>query len=412
VNSEEKIRILFVDDEPNILSGIRRMLRHRRKDWDMIFSRSGAEALENFHEKPADIVVSDIMMPGMDGVELLETIRKTAPETVRLALSGYADKNTTLRAVAQIHQFITKPCDAESLAALLDRAVKLRRFLADERLRRIVTQMETLPSIAVLYDDVVRELHAPDSAVRDIGAIIARDPGMSTKVLQLANSALFGLPEIVSDPVQATVLLGLDTIKLLVLSIKLFEEFSDMAPEAGISEAGIWRHSLISARLAKRILIAENPDEHLAECAFLSGLLHDVGKLVFAANFPERYLSARRLGKRQPEQRWTIERNIMGATHGEVGGYLIGLWGFSEEIISGIVYHHHPEMDPMAGFTPLSAIHVANALVMQCEETVEAENASLQELNYDWLESQDLLPRLPVWRKMCQQTLREEKLIT
>lgn len=126
-----KKRILFVDDEPNILSGLKRMLRSMRKEFDLQFAGSGIEALDSMAVHESDIVVSDMRMPGMDGAELLDIIQERYPSAVRIMFTGQADQESVLRTVGVVHQFLTKPCDSDLLRSVLLRAGTLHRFVSD-----------------------------------------------------------------------------------------------------------------------------------------------------------------------------------------------------------------------------------------------------------------------------------------
>ena len=398
-------RILFVDDEPNILHGLRRMLRGTDDGWEMAFANSGPEALDLFDEEAFDVVVSDLRMPGMDGVEVLKEIRRRSPQTVRIALSGYADRDSTLRAITQIHQFLSKPCEPTVIKKTLRRATDLSALLSDERIKRALSEMRTLPSMSTLFDGVVKELESPDASLACIGETIAQDPGMSSKVLQLVNSAFFGLPRVVSSPVQGTILLGLETIRTLVMSIKVFEVFEDAELE-GVSAGEVWEHSVLVARLAKRIAMAESPEDHVAECAFLAGLLHDVAKLVFAANVARKYRSVLKLADGDFAVTRNLEKKIIGASHGEIGAYLMGLWGFADEIIEAIHLHHAPGEATARGFSPLTAVYAANFLVHH-EAGREARYA-LDRLDMEYLECAGVAERVPLWQSMARAVMEKE----
>jgi DNA-binding NtrC family response regulator len=101
--------ILFVDDEPNVLQGLQRMLRHMRADWDMRFVDSGHAALDAMENERFDAVVTDMRMPGMDGAELLAEVRRRDSGVVRVILSGYSDAESVMRTVGPAHQFLAKP---------------------------------------------------------------------------------------------------------------------------------------------------------------------------------------------------------------------------------------------------------------------------------------------------------------
>ena len=358
----EKPRILFVDDERNVLDGLRRMLRPQRANWELLFANSAEEALAMLAQGPAHAIVSDLRMPGMDGISLLDIVREQTPETVRIALSGYADKTEALRAVSHIHQFLAKPCDAETLCATLERALHLGRLLREERVRRLVASFTVLPSIASVYDEVVSELASPEATARSVGSLLARDAGMSTKVLQLVNSPLVGLNQLVADPTHATALLGLDTMTTLVLTVRIFQTFEIDGVAQG-EAATVWEHSVRVAHLARRIVEEEAGDDFTAQCAFLAGLFHDIGKVILAINLPQKYDSVCRLAAAHAPSRPHVETRLCGASHAEVGAYLIGLWGFSEQIIEAVAHHHNPEEAPPSGFGALSALHAANGLV-------------------------------------------------
>ena len=99
-----KKRILFVDDEPLVLQGLQRMLRSMRDEWEMEFAEGGANALERLAQAHFDVVVSDMLMPGINGAALLAAVMQRHPRTVRIILFGHADKDLILKCVGSIHQ--------------------------------------------------------------------------------------------------------------------------------------------------------------------------------------------------------------------------------------------------------------------------------------------------------------------
>src|SRR5262249_45031659 len=142
---------------------------------------------------------------------------------------------------------------------------------------------QSLPSLPKLYTTIVDQLNSPDSTARQIGETIGQDMGMTAKILQLVNSALFGCPRRISDPVQAVSILGLHTVKSLVLSHSVFSQFK-VAASAHFSFEALWQHSLQVATLARQIARSQDQDRTVVEEAFTGGLLHDVGQLAIATN--------------------------------------------------------------------------------------------------------------------------------
>ena len=147
-------RILFVDDEANIREGLRRSLRPLRQEWDMRFAADGQEALRLLAQEPCDVLVSDMRMPGMDGLQLLEAVSKRHPEMVRIVLSGQADRDTAIAAVGPAHQYLNKPCDAQTLRDTIDRALTLRTRISSQAIAGLVAKTGALPSVPHVYLDL------------------------------------------------------------------------------------------------------------------------------------------------------------------------------------------------------------------------------------------------------------------
>src|SRR5579859_4324910 len=156
-----KKRILFVDDELLVLEGLQRMLRSMRAEWDMVFVETGSKALELMAQAPFDVVISDMRMPGMNGAELLAEVLRRFPKTVRLVLSGHADRDLVFKCVGSTHQYLSKPCQPEELKSAIARASNLDQSLRDQSLRQLVSRLDRLPSIPSLYVQIVENLQDP-----------------------------------------------------------------------------------------------------------------------------------------------------------------------------------------------------------------------------------------------------------
>jgi HD-like signal output (HDOD) protein/ActR/RegA family two-component response regulator len=355
-------RILFVDDEANVLSGLKRMLRPMRADWEMFFFEETEKALAHMETQPVDIVVSDMRMPHMDGASFLSIVKERWPETVRIILSGYSDPEMALRSVSSAHQFLSKPCDVEILLGTLRRSCSLSNLLKSRRLKGVISGMESLPSLPSLYMEIIKLLSSDEPSMRQIGEVIGQDLGMSAKILQLVNSAFFGLPRHISDLTDAVFLLGVDTIKALVLAIRVFSQF-DQNLLNRLKIQYIWPHSLAVGRLARVISLEAGATKFSADQALLAGNMHDLGKIVLAVNQPEKYNIFTKMGETDLLARLKLEKEMFDASHPEIGAYLLGLWGLPDPIIEAVAHHHHPGVSATRSFSPLVAVHVANALI-------------------------------------------------
>jgi len=391
-------RILFVDDELLVLEGLARMLRPKRNDWEMVFVDNGARALQLMAEAPFDVVISDMRMPGMNGAELLAQVLKRWPQTIRLVLSGHADQDLVLKCVGSTHQFLSKPCKPEELKAAIVRASELERSLHDRTLRELVSKMDRLPSMPALYVELIEMLRNPQIGLDEVGAVVAKDMAMTAKILKLVNSAYFGLGRQISSAVEAVSYLGLETIKSLVLCVHAFSQFST-APAGTSFMDELWAHSQTTAGLAKEIARRENTGAKIEEEAFVAGLLHDTGKLVLASNFPAGYKQVLSAGGMGSPAVLSAEEDTFGANHAEVGAYLFGLWGLPTPVIEAVALHHHPRKSTHLAFSPLTAVHSANALA-NARSNAETDDAEFWDLEY--LRELGLHERLGGWRALAR----------
>ncbi len=402
-----KKRILFVDDEPNILRGLQRMLRSMRREWDMRFAETGPEALEIMEREHFDVIVSDMRMPGMDGVQLLEEVKKKYPETVRIVLSGHSDSQMTMKAVRVAHQYISKPAEAEELKSKISRSCSLLSLLNSASLVKVVSGLEKLPTLPQVYQQVMEELQQEDPSIGKVGAVIARAPTMAAKVLQLVNSSFFGIPRHIESPVQAVNLLGLDTLKSLVLAVEVFSAFDPKKISARVLDR-IWKHSVQTGTMARVLAQEEAFAKDGVDDAAMAGLLHDLGKLILMDNFSGAYKNVVSKVQETGFQVHEAENEIFGVSHAEVGAYLLGLWGLPQGIVEAVAFHHLPDQCPLDQASPLLAVHVANAL-SKSESKGRTEDLLTLGLDQACLKKIGLQDRIEQWMEIGHETLNTEE---
>jgi HD-like signal output (HDOD) protein len=364
---DRSLAVLFVDDETNILQGLRRMLHSMRCEWRMEFVSSGPEALQALERGSFDAIVSDMRMPDMNGAQLLGEVRKRFPHVARFILSGHAERELVVQTVGSAHQYLAKPSEAEVLKEKLRRAANLRGILADERLARLASQVDALPS----DPDAVRKLHAEldakEPCIERIGQVIEADVGMSAKVLQLVSSSFFGLPRGVPEPTRAASLLGHDVLKSLATSAAAFSAANDAALES-LDFAELSKQSLACASRAREWASVHGLNREVVEQAFVAGLLHDAGKLVLAASEGVQYRAVLDLARQEGIPVWEAERRHLGAHHAEVGAYLLGLWGLPAGVVDAVAYHHAPQSCPRLDSSLVAAV---SAALVEREEALE-----------------------------------------
>lgn len=415
--------LLFVDDESKLLDGLKRSLRTMRHEWNMAFVTSGEEALKQLQQMPFDVVVSDMRMPGMDGAQLLNEVRQRYPHVVRIILSGHSDRQMIFESISATHQFLAKPCETEQLMTTIQRACALRQLLKDDALSAVVAGIETIPSFPTLFSEIKTEAESESSSLKTIGDIIAKDMGMTAKVLQLVNSAYFGLHGQVSTAEQAVTLLGLDTIQALVLTVHVFSQFSARHLSAFHLDH-LWEESMEAGALARAIAKGEGQTPLEIEQAFTAGLLHDVGILVLAANIENRYSAVLAEASAKGRPVWEAEQSEFGTTHAEVGAYLLGLWGLSDSIVEAVAYHHRPGDCVAPTFSPLTAVHAAHVLRQDqgdqgvrnrlperpagcCAQTVPDPLLHQALLDMAYLDRLHVTERVPSWRELAMNMRKE-----
>ena len=401
----DKRRVLFVDDDRNILDGLRRMLRSMRKEFDPFFAENGTEALKLMDENEFDIVVSDMRMPGMDGADLLTEIQKHYPHSIRIMLTGQADENSIFRTIGVAHQFLAKPCDPEKLKNILLRGSSLHSLMANGKIKDLISSIDTLPSLPSLYLKLQKLIQDPEASLNDIGEIIGKDIAMTAKLLQLVNSSFFGFYQKVENPTRAVMLLGFDTIKTLILVSQIFSEIK--IAKGLISVETLWSHSLTVGALAKKIAESETGENNIIDNSYIAGILHDIGKLILLSKMELQYRDVMLLARQKNVTLREAEKKLFMATHCDMGAYLIGLWGFTSDIVEAIGFHHQLRECPAGFFSPALAVHIANVMYYKFHENEVV--GAMPEFNEEYLYKIGMGDKLPKWHDLCFSYMEQQE---
>lgn len=391
-----RLRILFVDDEEMVLRMLRAAVASMAGQWEAAYAGSGQEALDLLRGQTFDMVVSDMRMPGMNGAELLNEVFRLYPATFRVILTGFVEQSHVMETVGTAHQFLSKPFELNRLKELLKRAGTLRDRLSDPKLRQIVAQTGCVPVVPRVYFEILSALQNPECDIEGIAKIVATDPGLTSKILQLVNSAFFGLASPIAHPAEAVMVLGTGMVRSLALSDGVFSAFPAHHAE-GFSVEHLWGHSVRVARLAERICRFEHADAGTVEQAFTGGLLHDVGKLMLAHSLPSEYPSLLNRAAKENRPLTGIESATLKATHAEIGACLLQLWGLPAPLVETVLWHEQPESAPADGVSPLIAVGAANILDHQSSD----DPANPAALETGWLDRLGLQACLERWRQHC-----------
>lgn len=337
-----KQRVLFVDDDRDILEGLRSVLRPQRREWEMVFALGGPAGLAQVEASRFDVVVTDMRMPILDGAGLLTRVRELQPHAVRLILSGQTDPQTALRSVFTAHQFLAKPCDPEKLRSVVKRCGELNELLGTEELKGLAGDVGMLPSAPTTYLAISQTLADPNSSIGDAARIVEREPTLCAKILQVANSAFFGLPRAVSNVGQAVTFLGAVALRDLALAMETLAA----RPRGTAISPKVYRafqvNSLAVALSARRWFAS---DRRKADDAFVAGMLRDMGHLVLAT--------------RPSSTPAELEQ------HAALSAYLLGLWGIPHAVLEAVAFHEQPDHVEHDSLEVMDVVHLCDAVVSQ-----------------------------------------------
>jgi HD-like signal output (HDOD) protein len=393
-------RILFIDDEPQLLSGLENALRKQRKQWEMKFVSSGDVALTELQRAEYDVVVCDMRMPGMDGPSLLGKVKETYPRTARIVLSGQADQQAIIRAVPVAQQFLSKPCDPEKLRGTIERVCALQALVHDAAAQSIIGGIDSLPPSPKIYLELTGALNRQDVGIAELAGIVENDPALSLKVLQLANSAFFGGGQKTVSVRSAVMYLGVELLRVLVLVASVFMRTEKESRARRQLCEDLQHHSMLLARIAPKFI----SDRKRAEQAVAGALLHDVGMLVFANDGKpgaEVVLeAARRTGKPVVE----VERELGAPSHALAGALLLGTWGLPFELVEIAAYHHAPsEASEHSPIDVLCAVHGAEELVDAIQH-----KRSEPHLDLACLERAGVLAKVGDWQRIAEEVVNQQ----
>jgi len=358
------MRVLFVDDEDRVLAGIERTLFMADRDWELDFATSGAEALSKLAVRAADVVISDMRMPLMDGAELMRRVREGWPTAIRIILSGETEHSGALHSLEVAHQFLAKPCDGDTLVETIDRAVNLQSLLRHQAVQEVIGRIGSLPAAPRMYLKLSGLLRDGNAGIGRFAEIVRGDPALAAKVLQLANCAFFHSGHEITSIPEAVTRIGLDTLRAVVLTSEIARAHAGADADALQSRA--FRASCLAAEIGGSYA----PVETVVAAALLAEvglLLPQIQRLCEAADSD---------GQRFP-------------SHAEVGAYLLGLWGLPWAIVEAVAHHLQPARGLQRRFDAIGVVHVAVAL----SQGNTPDEAFLQQMG--------VAEHLNTWRDAC-----------
>ena len=321
--------IYYVDDDTAILEIFTSFLKEVDPGLGLQTFPRADQALEAVRRCPPDVIISDHQMPEMNGTQLLEQIRQISPGTIRILLSGYIQG---LDNIGAAQQCLAKPVSYFELVETIRQALTARDSLSLD-LSKAIGSMRSFPVLPGLYNQMVKHLESDDWTVETLAALLSKDGGCTTRVIQLANTPLFRGEEVITTAGDAIVRLGTENLRPIVLSLEVLKVFGKVRTSRLLQT--IWGHSTEVAAWAGRICALAGSDESYQ--AFFSGMVHDLGKLMFLENDPKGYP---RMSEDQAVPLHQAERQYYGTTHADAAAFLLRLWNVDDAIADAVNWHH------------------------------------------------------------------------
>lgn len=392
-----KKHICFAGFAEGEIDALQPLLANVGGTWDCVFTPDAASALDAMATKPFDAVVVNLQSGGIDDSELLRQAAIRHPRILRLVLGDVSERELVVHCMGASHQFISRPWRPQELISIIERSLALDAWLSNDKLRLFVPRLGKLPGLPATYFEVMKKAESPNSSVESIAEIIARDPSLTARLLQMVNSPACGLTEKITSPGEAVSMLGLETVKSLVLCLQMFAEASPKEA-AGLSLDQLWQHSFAVAKLASKIVLRCVGAERMASDAYTAGLLHNTGQIVLATSLSSEYAAVIEVARKRKCPVQEVELEMLGVTNNQVGAYLLGLWGMPLPLLEATALHHAPASAKSMEFSVLTAVHVANALAH--EEAGKVNGLALPKLDAKYLESLELPTKPEAWRKL------------
>jgi CheY-like chemotaxis protein len=343
-----KPRVLFVDDEPRILDGLRRSLRGRRGDWEMLFAGGGAEALELMTTTRIDVIVSDMLMPGMDGADLLAAVGREHPAVARVVLSGHIEQDAVIKVAVAGHRFLTKPSEVEDLVDVIEQLLVRTPGAHSDTVRRIAAGMRCLPT-APDPGGVVDTLLRPDADLATAMHAATHDIGLAAKLLQLSTSRFFGARPRNSSVESIVGALGVPMVQQVAAAGNRVWPDDPWHPGTADLVAATWRHAVATAYLVERVASpASRPHAHAA------ALLQDVGRVICLAVAD---------GDTADIDVGAGTRD--GAAFRDVGVELLHLWGVPPPVVTAVAQRDTPQRPDATGLGVAASVRAAHLLIQR-----------------------------------------------
>lgn len=348
------MKILLIDDEHESLHRTKEALVDTDPFLKVTAVQNARDALESLARELHDVVITDMWLTGVDGLSLLEKVKQLYPAVIRILIDGNSDQSLAFRALNVAHQVLKKPADGPLLWSIVSQTAATLPLIRDENMRAVVGSVTQLPPAPRVYQQLTKLLQNPNCSIEEVVELIGRDPALASKLLRLANSAFFSQRGQSLELRPSVVRLGFNTICNLMLTVELFDQSSPVGRAWGRELDQVQQAALRLAQTSEQLARGTS----MAGDAFVAGLLADIGQVVLLTNQGYVWKDCRTTARLYGRPLQDVELEMLGVTHAEVGGYLLGCWGLPYSVVEAVANHHHPEriLAPIYSVSAITAI--------------------------------------------------------
>lgn len=371
-------------------------------DWDFVRFDAKEAFINQLEQNSFAVVIVPCSMRAMVDIELMAKIAELQPGAVRLFVgSEFWNASYKAKASELAHRLYANTVKVTEISDQLEYQVKLMKLLNRSSLQAYVGTLGCLPTPPKVYQQLTVAIGSDMSDLTEISQIVEQDPAIVAQIMKQVNSAFFGFSREVSDLSEAISILGVRNLRSLALSTQLSNQFAGDEGWDQFSFAQVNHRALLVARLAQSLCRRAGANKVVQDQAFLAGLLHDLGLLMMASHDPAQYKKLLAYAVKKQKPIYLVEKAAFGFFHGEVAAALLALWNLAPQVVEAVMLHHVPHLSKDTEFTPLTAVHIADAMLPSVEVQGECDLASSLSLRY--LDQVGVMDEIPQWRMIANE---------
>lgn len=391
------MRVLFVDDDPTGLAALRNSLSAHNPGWSVHVASTPNMAVVLAERQDFDVVLISTDAPRIVNIDPFTYFHDHFPETVRIAWLR-EDGTRHAHAESLAYQSIYRSAPVEFIGQIIERAAELHRRLADPQLNHLIKNVEGLPSPPRIVMQLNEALVRPNVTVNQVTDIVSQDVAIPAQILHVVNTAYFALSRTMTSIREAVAYLGFDAVRNMTLAVEMFRELTDPTNPSAVKQVEILQtHSSAVAQMTRQFITHQQD----AQDAFVGGLLHDVGHLMMATYFPLQYAEiCQRVAEGAPVLE--TERAILGATHADLGAYLLRSWGLPYRLVDIVAFHHEAPRFSALGMDAVHGVYIGEHLLAERRDVDETywEFNGLEDMDDEYLADLGIYERVMSWRML------------